>query len=131
MIIAGGDITLAMRRTGVRQLADVTEATFDDADIDRRLNIYDDVARTFFGVARDAVIDPDADYFTPLVAVANYLSAINIRQGIAGEDNVRVVTDMIRLYKDIVAAFHGNSADQHSAVVSTTSGIGNERGAFA
>lgn len=130
MIITAGETTIGVRRTAVRQLADVTDHTFSDDDIDRRLAIYDDTARNFMGISADQAIDENAEYFHPLIGVANYLSAINIRQGIAGEDNVRVVTDMIRMYKDIVAAYHGRTPEQGVAVYKT-GGIGNERGAFA
>ena len=130
-IIVSADITLADRRSSVRELADVSAAVFPDADLDRRLENYDAVARTHFGLEPDAVPVAAAAYFRPLVVVANYLAAIAIRQGIAGEDNVRVITDMIRVYKDVVASYHKRTPEQIAPAVYTSAGIGDERGAFA
>ena len=63
-----------------------------------------------------------------MVVVANYLSAIAIRQGIAGEDNVRVITDMIRVYKDVVASYHKRTPEQIAPAVYTSAGIGDRTG---
>ena len=130
-IITGAGITEADRRDSVRELADVTVAIYPDDDIDRRLENYDAVARQHFGVPAAHVIDGTEEYFRPLIVVANYLCAINIRQGIAGEDNVRVITDMIRIYKDVVASYHRQTPEQITPAVFKSGGIGGESGAFA
>ena len=129
-MITGGDITDQVRRDAVREAAGISEATYDDADLDRKITTWDAVARSYFDVV-GATLDGTEPYFQNLITVSNLHTSAAIRQGLGGPENIAAATAQLSLAKSIVAANNKIAPEQAETVVAKTAGIsGYEAGTF-
>ena len=128
-MITGGAITADVRRESIRELAGITAATLNDDDLDRKVPMWDSVARSYFGVV-GVELDGTEPYFNNLITVSNLHASAAIRQGIGGADNIAAAADQLRLAKDVIAANNRIAPEQGDAVIAGTSGINEGIGTF-
>ena len=133
MVLTGAAVSLADRRAGTRELAGLSEHFLSDAELDRKLENWDDVALAWF----DSPIDPSNSPFLRLIcSVSNLHAAAAIRQGIGGDANLRAAEAHTALAKSIVSAHNRREPEQARQSMQRTRGIGRltdepDRGAFS
>ena len=89
-MLTSPEITAEIRRKTIRDLADISAATFVDDDIDARVENADAIALTYFQVADPAALTGDEPFFRNMITVSNLITSALIRQGLGGIDNTRV-----------------------------------------
>ena len=121
-----------MRRTHVRELADITDVTIGDASLDARIDAWDEAAKTYFQV-QGQTLDGTEDYFRNLITVSNLLTSSAIRQSIGGRDNIDVARDQKDLAKSLISAQNSKEPEQGEDIIHKTAGIGDvtKQGEFA
>ena len=131
MVITTTTVTIEQRRKHVRDLADITSVTINDADLDDRIDNWDEVAKTYFQV-QHITLDGTESYFRNLLTVAGLLASVAIRQPIGGRDNIDIAKDQKELAKSIVNAQNVKEAEQGTEILIKTSGVdtANDRGDF-
>ena len=131
MVITTSTVTIEQRRKHVRDLADITSVTINDADLDDRIDNWDEVAKTYFQV-QHLTLDGTESYFRNLLTVAGLLASVAIRQSIGGRDNIDIAKDQKELAKSIVNAQNDKEAEQGTEILIKTSGVDtvNDRGDF-
>ena len=125
------DITDTERRRNVRELADISEATFTDTEIDFRIENADSVALTYFQVSEADGLDGSEPFFRNLITVSNLIASVLIRQGLGGIDNTTVAKEQGIMYRSIVSAYNKKEPSQSVEGIGKTGGINNYmRGTF-
>ena len=125
------DITDTERRRNVRELADISEATFTDTEIDFRIENADSVALTYFQVSEADGLDGSEPFFRNLITVSNLIASVLIRQGLGGIDNTTVAKEQGIMYRSIVSAHNKKEPSQSVEGIGKTGGINNYmRGTF-
>ena len=130
-MITSTTITQAKRRAAVRELSKTSTASYADADIDDKIDRWDDVARSYFG-AQDVALDGTEKYFTNLVTGANMLAAAAILVGIGSRETLDQGREYRTMFKDLVKAQHGHVPEQHEYnFVKTAGNTDSMQGDFA
>lgn len=128
-ILTSTAITEDDRRDTVREYAGISDSAYEDADLDRKIETADEIARTYFG-AQGAALDGTEDFFANLVTVSNLLASIAIREGIGGSDNIAVVKEQSVRYRSIVSAQNRREPEQGIREAIKTRGINSGAGPF-
>ncbi|MCY4490447.1 MAG: hypothetical protein OXC46_03170 [Thaumarchaeota archaeon] len=130
-MLTSADITDADRRRNVRELADISDATFTDVEIDFRIKNADAVALSYFQVIDADGLDGTEPFFRNLVTVSNLIASVLIRQGLGGIDNTSVAKEQAMMYRSIVSAHNKKEPSQSVEGIGKTGGINNyQRGTF-
>ena len=127
MMITSPEITADERRRNVRDLADISEATFTDIELDHRIENADSVALSYFEISEADGTEP---YFRNLITVANLIASTLIRQGLGGIDNTSVAKEQGIMYRSIVSAYNKKEPEQSGNSIGKTGGINNGTGTF-
>ena len=129
-MLVSAEITAEERRNNVRDLADISLATFTDTELDYRIKNADDVALSYFQVSADDLTGNEP-YFRNLITVANLIASTLIRQGLGGIDNTTVAKEQGIMYRSIVSAYNKKEPSQSVEGIGKTGGINNYmRGTF-
>lgn len=127
-IISSDIITEDTRRKTVRELAAISSVTYDDDELDARIENADQISKTYFNVSTE--LTGDEPFFRNLITVSNLITSVLIRQSIGGSDNTAVAKDQAMLYKSIVNAQNQKEPEQGGQILERTAGINNRAGTF-
>ena len=130
-MITSAEITDTDRRHNVRELADISVATFTDDEINNRIENADSVALAYFQVESVDGLDGSEPFFRNLITVSNLIASVLIRQGLGGVDNTTVAKEQGIMYRSIVSAHNKKEPSQSVEGIGKTGGINNYmRGTF-
>lgn len=127
-IISSDVITEEIRRKTIRELADISSATFDNDELDARIENADQISKTYFNA--NSELTGEEDYFRNLITVSNLITSVLIRQGLGGGDNIAVAKDQTVMYRSIVNAQNKKEPEQGQEIMTKTAGINNRAGTF-
>ena len=112
LLITG--ITAQDRRDSVRELADISTKSYNDSQLDRKIENADEIAKTL--LQRSTA---DAD----LINVSNIQTALLIKAGIADSENNESVRELRETSKRLVQSANGSAPEQTAEYTGSTNGI--------
>ena len=124
-ILTNADFTEEQRRLSVRDLAGISEKTYEGTAIDRKIQTGDNIALSLYGILDFTTLNQPKQY--NFLTVSNLMSAVIILAGMQKRE--REQTQLEKLANDIVKADSGVSETQrktYTAVSNVT-----RRGTFA
>ena len=122
--------TDAVRRAATRELAGISSAVMDDAELDRKIETADDAVKVYLQIPDATVPDGTEPYFPALVNMSNLYTSIAIREGLGGADNASIAKEQGIRMRSLLAAYNKKEPDQGTHIIQRSTGINNMRGTF-
>ena len=116
MILIDG-ITEADRRARVREYANITTASYSDAELDRKILNADDMIQI-----RLQTTTPSRH----MITLSNMQTAINILSGLGSSNYDSQIQNLKDTIKEMIESVNNMSPEQNAPTVMTTSGIKGE-----
>ena len=111
MILIDG-ITIQVRRDAIRQLADISDKSYSDTQLDAKILNGDDLAQTW--------LQEDTASRT-LITLSNIITAKLIRMGIGGTENTEAVRQLNDMAAKIVTTYNEKGDSQNKSIFGFTS----------
>ena len=108
------NITLEERRDLVRQLCRITSKSYNDAELDAKMDIGDVEAKAWLQTTTTT---------DELIIISNYITARNILTGIGGDRNLRAAQEYTTNVKNLVKATNNKADGQNAPDTLLSSGI--------